>query len=446
MSTEPSCHHVSPLPILQTLRGYTGTMDRPEIHLQTLPNGLTLVAEPMPWLPSVSFNLLMPVGAAGDPEGQEGSTTVLNDWLYRGAGERDARELSNALDDLGVRRGGGAGTEYATLSASLLADALPETLELYADMVRRPRLEDEPFESARTLALQELWSLDDSPTQRLFIALSQGYFASGQGRSAYGTEEGLKALSAERVRQDYARRVAPKGAILSVAGGIEWERLRSQVQDTFGDWQGDGATLPDVEVAPKHTRHIEADTSQTQLGVAFAGVSPGSEDWYKHALATGVLSGGMGSRLFTEVREKRGLVYSVAAVNRAVRGFGYTLGYAGTTPERADETLSVLLNELSGLRKGVSDDELERSRSGLLSSLVMQGESSGARASALARDTFLLGEPRPVSEVKAGVQETSLDEVNLFLAEQPEPDFTVLTLGPKALETAPVSEAKEISL
>ena len=300
-----------------------------DIHMQTLPNGLTLVAEPMPWLPSASFNLLMPVGAAGDPEGEEGSATVLNDWLYRGAGERDSRAFSDALDDLGVRRGGGAGTEYATLSASLLADTLPETLKLYADMVRRPKLEDETFESARTLALQELWSLDDNPTQRLFIALSKAYFASGQGRSAYGTEEGLKNLSAESVRHDYERRVTPKGAILSVAGGVKWDRLLSQVQETFGDWQGEGEALPEAELAPQHTEHIEADTSQTQIGVAFAGVAPGSEDWYKHALSTGVLSGGMGSRLFTEVREKRGLVYSVAAVNRAVRGFGYTLGLRG---------------------------------------------------------------------------------------------------------------------
>ena len=411
-------------------------MDGPKIHLQTLPNGLTLVAEPMPWLSSVSFNLLMPVGAAGDPEGQEGSATVLNDWLYRGAGKRNSREFSDALDDLGVRRGGGAGTEYATLSASLLADTLPETLKLYADMVLRPRLEDDTFESARTLALQELWSLDDNPTQRLFIALSKAYFASGQGRSAYGTQEGLQNLSAERVRQDYERRVAPKGAILSVAGGIGWDDLLTQVQAVFGDWQGEGATLPEVELAPHHTEHIEADTSQTQLGVAFAGVSPGSDEWYTHALATGVLSGGMGSRLFTEVREKRGLVYSVAAVNRAVRGFGYTLGYAGTTPERADETLRVLLDELAKLRDGVSADELERSRSGLLSSLVMQGESSGARASALARDTFLLGEPRPVSGVKASLQNTTLDKVNTFLAERPEPKFSVLSLGPNSVNVA----------
>jgi len=403
------------------------------IYTHTFPNGLTLAVEEMPWLPSASFDLLLPVGAATDPTGAEGSATTLNDWFYRGAAGRDSRSLSDALDDLGVRRGGGAGTEYMTLSGSLLADALPEALGLHADIVRRPNLEDAEFEGARALALQELSSLGDNPTQRLFIALARAYFASAHGRSAYGEEAGLGALTAQEVRDDYARRIAPKGAVLSVAGGVRWEGVQDLVAAAFGDWRGEGVPLPEVRVNPPHREHITAPTSQTQIGVAFEGVPPTSPDWYKNALAVGVLSGGMGSRLFAEVREKRGLVYSVAAVSRTVRGFGYTLSYAGTTPERADETLRVLLGELRRLREGATEEELARARTGLLSSLVMQGESSGARASSLARDTFLLGAPRPIGEVKAGLERVTLEDLNRYLGERPEPRFTVLTLGPKAL-------------
>ena len=410
------------------------TDENTPIRQKGLPNGFTLLLEPMPWLPSASFQFLMPVGSLGDPIGEEGSATVLNDWLYRGAGGRTSRELSDALDSLGVRRGGGAGTEYATLSASLLADTLDETLPLYADILRRPALPESEFEPARTLALQELASLGDNPTQRLFQALSKSYFASPHGRSSYGTEEGLKALTAENVRADYARRVLPQGLILAVAGGVAWEPLVTLVEDLFGDWEGETPALPEAEVAPPHQAHTDADTAQVQIGVAFEAVAPDAPGWYENALATGVLSGGMGSRLFTEVREKRGLVYSVAAVSRVVRGFGYTLGYAGTTPERADETLSVLLNELTRVHEGVSGEELERARTGILSQLVMQGESSGARASALARDTFLRGAPRPVQETKEAVQAVTLEDLNRFLAERPAPDFTVLTLGPKALD------------
>jgi predicted Zn-dependent peptidase len=409
----------------------------PDIHTHTFDNGLTLVVQELPWLPSVSFELLLPFGATTDPEGGFGSAAVLAEWLYRGAGERDSRTLSDALDALGVRRGGGAGGESTLLSGSLLADALPEALALYADIVRRPQLGDGEFGLARTVALQELASLDDSPSQRLFIALAKAYLASAHGRSSYGEAADLSALSADAVRQDAARRLAPKGAILSLAGGVQWDEAKALAERLFGDWQGEGVPLPAVAVAAAHAEHIDAKTAQTQIGVAFEALPPGHPDWYKNALAVGVLSKGMGSRLFSEVREKRGLVYSVMAVGRAVRGYGYTLAYAGTTPERADETLRVLFGELVRLREGVSAEELERARTGLLSGLIMEGESSGGVAANLARNTFLFGAPRPLETVKAELLAVTLDDLNRYLAARPEPRFTVLTLGPNAPSITP---------
>ena len=395
---------------------------------------MTVLFEPMPWLSSVSLNLLVPYGAITDPDGLQGSATVLNDWLERGAGNLSSKELSERFDDLGVRGGGNAGKEYSTFSASLLASSFAQALPLYADIVRRPKLLEEEFSPAQTLAQQELASLDDSPTQKLFEKLSSQYFASAHGRSAYGTGEGLAALTATNVREDYAQRVGPKGSILSVAGGLEWSEVERLVAEQFGDWQGDTAELPQVHLSDSLQNHLEEDSAQAQIGLAYKAVAPGEAGWYENALAMGVLSGGMGARLFTEVREKRGLVYSVAAVSRAIKGFGYSLGYAGTTPERADETLDVLTSELRRLKEGVSGGELERSRTGLLSQLVMQGESSGARAGALARDTYLLGQPRQVEDIKASLEAITLDKLNRYLAEHYAPKFTVLTLGPKALQ------------
>lgn len=407
----------------------------PDIHTHTFANGLTLVVQEMIWLPSASFNLLLPFGAVTDPEGASGSAAVLAEWFYRGAGTRDSRTLSDDLDALGVRRGGGAGGESTTLSGSLLADALPDALSVYAEIVRRPHLADAEFGSARTVVQQDLASLDDSPTQRLFIALSRAYFASAHGRSSYGEAKDLSALTAEGVRQDAARRLGPQGAILSVAGGVRWAEVKALVERLFGDWQGDGVALPEVQTAATHTAHITAQTAQTQIGVAYEALPPGHPDWYKNALSVAVLSKGMGSRLFAEVREKRGLVYSVMAVGRAIKGYGYTLAYAGTTPERAAETLTVLLGELTRLRDGVSAEELERARTGLLSGLVMEGESSGGVASGLTRNTFLFGAPRPLETVKTELLAVTVDELNRYLAERADPSFTVLTLGPSALDT-----------
>ncbi|MCW5820437.1 MAG: insulinase family protein, partial [Trueperaceae bacterium] len=177
---------------------------------------------------------------------------------------------------------------------------------------------------------------------------------------------------------------------------------------------------------------VDADSSQVQIGLAFPSPAPGTDDMYVYLLALEVLSGSMGARLFTEVREKRGLVYSVSAFFRALRGFGYTLGYAGTTAERASETLEVFLAELARLAEGVSDAELERARTGLLSSIVMAGEASGATAGRLSNDVVLFGRPRTAAEITARIDGVTLSQVNRYLAANPVPQPTVVTLGPAA--------------
>jgi predicted Zn-dependent peptidase len=409
-----------------------------EIHSKTLSNGLRVLLEPMPWLPSVSFNILLPFGATTDAEHVQGSSGVLSDWLLRGAGDKDAKTWSDALDDLGVRRGHNAGREYTTYSVSLLADTLPATLELYADMLQRPRLEDSEFASAQALALEELASLDDNPTQLMFMALIKAFFASSHAQSSYGTRAGLEALTAKGLREDFAARVGPQDVIISVAGGITWQELLPLVERTFGAWQADNTPrYPEVALQHDHyantelvTHHLDASTSQVHIGVAFPALHPKDAHWYEQALAKSVLSGGMGSRLFSEVREKRGLVYTVYAATRTLRDFGYGIAYAGTTPERAQTTLEVLVNELRKLSEGISEDELERARVGILSNLVMQGEASSSRASSLARDTFIFGEPRPLATVKDAIQNVSLANVNAFLAARPNVGYTVTTFGP----------------
>ncbi|MEJ2290247.1 MAG: pitrilysin family protein [Deinococcales bacterium] len=403
------------------------------IYEHRLDNGLWLLFEPMPWLPTLSTTLMVPFGSATDPDGLEGSATVLHDWIQRGAGSLDSRAHSDALEGLGVRRGGGAGREMASLSASFLASELADVLPLVASMVAEPRLDEHEFAPARELAQQELQSLADNPTQRLFNELMACFLDGRQGRSPYGTAAGLAALHAEGVREDARGRLGPGGAILALAGGAEWDAVRDGVERAFGGWRGETVSLPEPVVRPPGRAHVNADSAQTQIGLAFRAPVPSDPDAYAYDLALHVLSGSMGARLFTEVREKRGLVYSVGASYRALHGFGYTLGYAGTTPDRADETLRVVLAELGRLSQGVAEDELERARVGTLSSVVMQGESSSARASRLASDALLRGRARTLEEIRTEVEKVDLTRINAYLAEHPFPDPTVVTLGPRPL-------------
>ena len=401
-----------------------------------LDNGLMVVYEAMPWLPSVSATLVLPFGSASDPQGLEGTATVLHEWVQRGAGDLDSRAFSDALEDLGVRRGGAANRESSSFNLSFLASELEAVMPLLADMVMRPRLDDAEFEPSRELAVQELESLDDAPTQRLFDELLAAFVTSPQGRSPLGTAEGLAALTAEGVRAEAARVLRPRGAVLALAGGAAWDRVLAAAQAAFGAWEGEGPEVPAVAVATPGRRHVEAESSQVQIGLAFPAPPPGTDEAYVHNVVVNVLSGSSGARLHTEVREKRGLVYSVSAFYRSLRGFGMTLGYAGTTPERADETLEVFLAELDRLAAGVTPEEVERAKVGMLSSLVMQGESSSATAGRLASDVFNLGRARTLEEIISRVQSVSVEDVNEYLSTRRVPEPTIVTLGPARVPAA----------
>jgi predicted Zn-dependent peptidase len=180
--------------------------------------------------------------------------------------------------------------------------------------------------------------------------------------------------------------------------------------------------------------HLPQDSSQTHIGIGYASVPYAHPDYYEARAAVGVLSDGMSSRLFTEVRENRGLCYAVQASCHSLRDRGSVLCYAGTTTERAQETLEVVLAELIRLGAGVAQDELDRLKAKLKSSLIMQQESSPSRSSSIAADWYHLGRVQTVDEVRAIIDGLSCRQINTYLASHPPRDFRLVTLGEKPLE------------
>lgn len=399
------------------------------------PNGLCLLAESLPSVRSASFQFLIPCGAATDPEDALGGATLLEALCYRGAGERNTRELSDALDLLGVQRSGGASLLTTAFGGSMLADDLLAALEVYADIILRPRLPEEEFPAEQELALAHLERLEDAPAQKCLEALQRAYFPGPFGRSSHGTEAGLRGLTAAGLRAEHQRRYRPQGAILAVAGRFDWEALRDRVVGLFSDWKGASPDWPPpVTEGREAYLHIEQETAQEQISLRYPTVGPEDPDTYKARMAVAVLSGGMAARLFTEVREKRGLCYSVSASYQAFRGAGAIQAYAGTTPERCQETLDVLVGELRRLSEGISNEEVERARVGILSGLIMQGEASRSRAQFLAREQLLLGRVRTTDEIRAAYEAVTPQDILGHLEHQPVQDFTVVTLGPKSLK------------
>jgi predicted Zn-dependent peptidase len=417
-----------------------------DVYQHTFDNGLTLLAERMGHVRSAALNFLVPAGCIYDPPEQLGTATVLSDLITRGAGPRDSRELSLALDNLGLDRDESVGSYHTRFWAATLARNLPAALELYADILRRPHLPADEVDPVRALAVQDLQGLEDEPRQKVVIELRRHLYPPPLSHDRRGTMEGLNSLTAGDLRAFYRRLFRPNGTILSVAGNIEWEPLREQVGRLFGDWeQGEE---PAVESGPQPARraHLPKETTQTQIGIAYASVPFGHPDYYAALGAVNVLSGGMSARLFTEVREKRGLCYSVWATYQTFKDRASVLCYAGTTNERAQETLDVTLEELRRLQKGVTSEEVERVQAGLKSSLIMQEESTSARAGTLASDWFYLGRVRSQEEIHSAIDALTPRKIVGHLRRHPPADFTIVTLGPKRLrvkrDLAPVGTAE----
>jgi predicted Zn-dependent peptidase len=404
------------------------------IHQHTFPNGLVLVAETMPGVQSAAFTLLLPAGAAYEPADRGGAASVLSEWITRGAGDLDSFALLSALDNLGVNHGESAQTLHTSVAAATLGRNLLPALEIFADVVLRPHLDDDEVEPIRALALQNLRSLEDDPGSKVIYELRKRHFPDPWGRPAPGTPEGVAALTPDELRDYFARAYRPNGAILGVAGAIDWPALVSAVGRLFGDWEPRAEPAVTERSAGLNRDHIVRETQQIQIALAYPSATVASPDYYRARAATAILGGYSSARLFTEVREKRGLCYSVYASYESQRDRAAVLCYAGTSVERAQETLDVTAAEIDRLaRSGVEPDELDTMRAGLKSSLIMQQESSMSRSGSLASDWFYLARVRTLDEISAALDALTPQSVSEYAAGQDLDAMTILTLGPNAL-------------
>ncbi len=402
-----------------------------DFDIQVLKNGMVLLGEPMEAVESVAFGFMMPAGAARLPDGCCGAGSVIADWIFRGAGDKDSRQLSDAIDGLGLVRGRSVGSSHIAVGAALEAGNLAEALDLYADIILKPSLDDDQFELARQLAIHEVLSLDDDPRHKVMLKLREQFYPSPLGRSTVGDIAELKALTAQLSGQIIKDKFNLSQTIFSVAGKYDFDAVCQQIERLFESESKEGGES--VTLGPRQGKytHIDNDGAQVHIALMTETVKPTDEDYYNSRVAISVLSGGMSARLFTEVREKRGLCYAIGARYHGLKEAAGIMCYAGTTPDKAQETLDCVIDEFNRLGEGISREEIDRAKVGLKSSLILQSESSSSRAGAIGSDHYILGRVRSLDEIKDRIEATSVDSVLAFLRNNPFSDFTVVTIGPK---------------
>lgn len=405
-----------------------------EIHVQTFNNGLTLLVEPMQAVRSTAFSLLTPGGCIYEAPGMGGTASILADVITRGAGPRSSRDFSDALDRIGAHTSESAGWGHLSFSGRCVGDSLHETLEITADALRRPHLNEEEFEPSLDGLRQSLQGIEDEPQRKLGIELRRRIYSRPWNRPTEGNLDDLERLTHSNVRRHWEQCVGPTDCVIGIAGAVDVDEISEHVAKLFGDWKPQ--QLPTVLHGPRGSTadHLEVESTQTHIGLAYDSATYRDDSYYAAWAASSILGGGSSSRLFTNVREHRGLCYSIYASLSSTPSEGRTIVYAGTTSERAQETLDLTLHEIQRLTDNLTEDELNRCKAQAKSALVMQQESTGARASSLAKDWLYLKRLRPLEEVRGKIDSLTPADIRDELHTRGVAGLTLLTIGPEPLE------------
>lgn len=404
-----------------------------------LGNGLRVVVQPMSGVQSAALTLMVPAGAAFDQPGKSGTTAILSEMFSRATERLSARELSSAMDNLGLQRSVSGGVGYVTFSAATTADRIVDAVPLLAEQVMTPRLTESEFGPSRDLVHQTLNALEDEPKQRLGHRLRRCSYPAPWGNPAEGTMADLPDISLKDVAAHFQNHIGPNESAVGVAGNVDSAQIYSALESALGDWQPVKRDSPEPGAVSESPEHIKHDSAQTHIGIAWDSVPYNHDRYFEAWAAVSLLSGGMSSRLFTEVREKRGLCYAVSASINTQKDQARVFGYAGTTNERAQETLDVMVAEIRRLHEDITEEELQRCKARAKSALIMQQESTMARSGSMARDTLFLGRVRELNEVRQQIDSLSVDQVRNFVVEYAPSSMVLVTLGPEALDPACVA-------
>ena len=410
-------------------------MSAPKPELVTLDNGVRIVTEPMPGAPSAVITFRFMFGAKDDPMDRLGIARISEDVAFKGTPSMDAHAIFDAFDSLGVRRGSSTTVEYTQFQAQIRPIHFQDTIQLYHEIMSTASFPDSEIDISRKLTLEELKRLEDNPIQLAMYLTFKAALGDPMGRLPLGEPETLAQIGASDVRSFWTQYCDPGRLIISVAGGLEQDQIVTGLRETFGEWETGPATHEEdhiVTVADKSVHH-DKKSEQEHIGMVFGSVPRTHTQYYAAQVAVAILSGGGSSRLFTEVREKRGLAYSVSAFYRARRTGGMVALYAGTTAERAQETLDVCRAEIARLAEDVTEEELVRAKTVIKGGLFTSGDLPDGRAASLAEDVFLQGEGRSLDDVAMGIDSVTLDQIPAYLAAYPPTPQTLVTLGPKPL-------------
>lgn len=397
---------------------------------QRLECGVELLAEPMPGYHTATLILRVRGGMSSEPADQLGLAYVVEQALDKGTRRRSDRELADAFDAIGAHQSVHTGRQTWALVASGLPEHLPRAIELLGDMAVDCVFPDSAVSTAVSLSRQELVGLEDSPRGLLRRRMALQAYGDGLGRHQLGRPEALDRIDADAARQLWQGVMRPDGLVVAVAGAFDFDATRDALEAAFGAIPAGKSAAADPKTSfDARTSHIAKSLDQTQIGISFPGVPYVHPEYAVERVIMAVLSGGMSARLFTELREKRGLVYWVGAWHEQPRGQGMVHLGAATTPQRCRQTYDALLAEIERLGDDLSEEELERAKTGIIAEETTSGAGPDSHAGELLVDHFHLGRVVPTEQKLEAVRAVTVADIQRYLASHSRDALSVVTVG-----------------
>ncbi|WP_029009746.1 M16 family metallopeptidase [Azospirillum halopraeferens] len=401
------------------------------VRVSTLSNGLRVATDTMPDVRTVSLGCWVGVGTRNEAAAVNGVAHLVEHMLFKGTERRSAYRISEEIENVGGQLNAYTTREHTAYYAKVLHEDTALALDIISDMLQHSVLDEEELVRERTVVLQEIGQAADTPDDIIFDHFQATAFPrQALGRPVLGSAEIVGKLPRAALVDYVGRHYAGPSIVLSAAGRVDHDRFVAMAEKAFAGLPS--GTLPEVEPA-RYTGgefREERDLEQLHLVLGFDGVGIHDPDFYAHSVLSTLLGGGMSSRLFQEVREKRGLVYSIYSFTGGYRDGGVFGVYAGTGDEEVAELMPVVCEEIRKVGDSVTEDEVARARAQLKAGTLMALESSMSRCEQLGQQLLVYGRPVPVEEIVARIDGVDREAVGRAARRLRSSRPTLTALGP----------------
>lgn len=407
----------------------------------TLNNGLRILTEEIPSMRSVAMGILVGAGSGNETKEESGISHFIEHMTFKGTPKRTAYEIAHTLDAIGGKINAYTGKEYTIYYAVVLDKHIDIAIDVLCDILLNSLFNPQDIELEKGVVLEEIKMYEDTPDELIHDFFAEKILHGHPiGKPTIGLSETVKSIKREDILSYREKWYSPQNTIIALAGDIS-ENVIEKLKPYLETWKGreivPRPSLPEI----KGSLNLKKKkTEQVHLCLGVKGVSQTDEDRYPYAVLDSILGGSMSSRLFQEVREKRGLAYSIFSTSSPFRHFGISYVYAGTSKENLKQVVDLILEQFRKIKKeGVKPEELERAREYLKGTLVLGMESTSSRMSWLAKSEFYYNRVMTIDEVFEKVDKVTQDDI-IRLANQFFQDeyLTLAVIGD--LEELPIKE------